>query len=50
MPDAVAPAVDSSLAPGLLSRAVGVVSSLMSQTDRGSYVENVRKEYVKIRD
>jgi 5-methyltetrahydrofolate--homocysteine methyltransferase len=32
------------------SRAVGVVSSLMSQTDRGAYVENVRKEYVKIRD
>jgi 5-methyltetrahydrofolate--homocysteine methyltransferase len=32
------------------SRAVGVVSSLMSQADRGPYVENVRKEYVKIRD
>jgi 5-methyltetrahydrofolate--homocysteine methyltransferase len=32
------------------SRAVGVVSSLMSDTDRGAYTETVRKEYVKIRD
>jgi 5-methyltetrahydrofolate--homocysteine methyltransferase len=32
------------------SRAVGVVSSLMSQTERGAYVEGVRKEYVKIRE
>jgi 5-methyltetrahydrofolate--homocysteine methyltransferase len=32
------------------SRAVGVVSSLMSDAERGPYVEKVRKEYVKIRD
>lgn len=32
------------------SRAVGVVSSLMSETERGPYVDGVRKEYVKIRD
>ena len=32
------------------SRAVGVVSTLMSESERGSYVEGVRKEYVKIRD
>src|SRR5215470_9420815 len=32
------------------SRAVGVVSRLMSDTERGPYVEKVRKEYVKIRD
>src|SRR5262247_3786940 len=32
------------------SRAVGVVSSLMSDAERGPYVERVRKEYVKIRD
>jgi 5-methyltetrahydrofolate--homocysteine methyltransferase len=32
------------------SRAVGVVSSLMSETERGAYTETVRKEYVKIRD
>ena len=32
------------------SRAVGVVSSLMNDTDRGPYTDNVRKEYVKIRD
>jgi 5-methyltetrahydrofolate--homocysteine methyltransferase len=32
------------------SRAVGVVSTLLSEADRGSYVEGVRKEYVKIRD
>jgi 5-methyltetrahydrofolate--homocysteine methyltransferase len=32
------------------SRAVGVMSSLMSETERGTYVDRVRKEYVKIRD
>ncbi len=32
------------------SRAVGVVSNLMSETERGPYVDNVRKEYVKIRE
>jgi 5-methyltetrahydrofolate--homocysteine methyltransferase len=32
------------------SRAVGVMSSLMSDTERTSYVANVRLEYVKIRD
>jgi 5-methyltetrahydrofolate--homocysteine methyltransferase len=32
------------------SRAVGVVSTLMSATDRGAYTDGVRKEYVKIRD
>jgi len=32
------------------SRAVGVVSTLMSQKDRGAYTDGVRKEYVKIRD
>jgi 5-methyltetrahydrofolate--homocysteine methyltransferase len=32
------------------SRAVGVMSSLMSDGDRGRYVEGVRKEYVKIRE
>ena len=32
------------------SRAVGVVSNLMSQTERGPYMDGVRKEYVKIRD
>jgi 5-methyltetrahydrofolate--homocysteine methyltransferase len=32
------------------SRAVGVVSSLMSQNDRRGYVEKVRAEYVKIRE
>jgi 5-methyltetrahydrofolate--homocysteine methyltransferase len=32
------------------SRAVGVMSSLMSETERGAYVDGVRKEYVKIRD
>ncbi len=32
------------------SRAVGVVSSLMSETERKGYVENVRAEYVKIRE
>jgi 5-methyltetrahydrofolate--homocysteine methyltransferase len=32
------------------SRAVGVMSNLMSQTARGPYMDGVRKEYVKIRD
>ena len=32
------------------SRAVGVVSTLMSQTERGAYTEGVRNEYVKIRE
>jgi 5-methyltetrahydrofolate--homocysteine methyltransferase len=32
------------------SRAVGVMSTLMSDTERGPYVDGVRKEYVKIRD
>ena len=32
------------------SRAVGVVSNLMSETERGPYMDGVRKEYVKIRD
>jgi 5-methyltetrahydrofolate--homocysteine methyltransferase len=32
------------------SRAVGVVANLMSDAERGPYVEKVRKEYVKIRD
>ena len=32
------------------SRAVGVVANLMSETERGTYVDNVRKEYVKIRE
>jgi 5-methyltetrahydrofolate--homocysteine methyltransferase len=32
------------------SRAVGVVASLMSDTERAGYVENVRAEYVKVRD
>jgi 5-methyltetrahydrofolate--homocysteine methyltransferase len=32
------------------SRAVGVVSNLMSDTERGPFVDGVRKEYVKIRD
>jgi 5-methyltetrahydrofolate--homocysteine methyltransferase len=32
------------------SRAVGVVSTLMSDTERAPYVETVRKEYVKIRE
>jgi len=32
------------------SRAVGVVSSLMSENDRPGYVAKVRAEYVKIRD
>jgi 5-methyltetrahydrofolate--homocysteine methyltransferase len=32
------------------SRAVGVMSNLMSETGRGSYVDGVRKEYVKIRE
>ena len=32
------------------SRAVGVVSNLMSETERGPYVDGVRKEYVKIRE
>jgi 5-methyltetrahydrofolate--homocysteine methyltransferase len=32
------------------SRAVGVVSSLMSQTERPGYCERVRAEYVKIRE
>jgi 5-methyltetrahydrofolate--homocysteine methyltransferase len=32
------------------SRAVGVMSSLMSESDRGAYVDGVRKEYVKIRE
>ncbi|KAB2917940.1 MAG: methionine synthase [Hyphomicrobiaceae bacterium] len=32
------------------SRAVGVVSSLMSETDRGAYVDSVKAEYVKIRE
>jgi len=32
------------------SRAVGVVSSLMSDAERGPYVDGVRREYVKIRE
>src|SRR5262245_51163299 len=32
------------------SRAVGVMASLMSDTERGTYIDGVRKEYVKIRD
>ena len=32
------------------SRAVGVVASLMSRSERGPYVEGVRKEYVRIRE
>ena len=32
------------------SRAVGVVSNLLSDTERGPYVDGVRKEYIKIRD
>ena len=32
------------------SRAVGVVSTLLSESDRGAYVEGVRAEYVKVRD
>jgi 5-methyltetrahydrofolate--homocysteine methyltransferase len=32
------------------SRAVGVVANLMSETERGAYVDGVRKEYVKIRE
>jgi 5-methyltetrahydrofolate--homocysteine methyltransferase len=32
------------------SRAVGVVSNLLSDTERGPYMDGVRKEYVKIRD
>jgi 5-methyltetrahydrofolate--homocysteine methyltransferase len=32
------------------SRAVGVVSNLMSQTERGPFTEGVRTEYIKIRD
>jgi 5-methyltetrahydrofolate--homocysteine methyltransferase len=32
------------------SRAVGVMSNLMSQTERGAFTEGVRKEYVKIRE
>ena len=32
------------------SRAVGVVSNLMSQNGRGPYMEGVRAEYVKIRE
>jgi 5-methyltetrahydrofolate--homocysteine methyltransferase len=32
------------------SRAVGVVSNLMSESERGAYVEGVRNEYVKIRE
>ena len=32
------------------SRAVGVVSNLMSQSERGAYMEDVRAEYVKIRE
>ena len=32
------------------SRAVGVVSNLMSQSERGPYMQGVRQEYVKIRE
>ena len=32
------------------SRAVGVMSRLMSETERAPYVDGVRKEYVKIRE
>jgi 5-methyltetrahydrofolate--homocysteine methyltransferase len=32
------------------SRAVGVMSSLMSETERAPYMDGVRKEYVKIRE
>jgi 5-methyltetrahydrofolate--homocysteine methyltransferase len=32
------------------SRAVGVVSNLMSETERGPFMDGVRKEYVRIRE
>ena len=32
------------------SRAVGVVSSLLSETDRGGYIEKIKADYVKVRD
>ena len=32
------------------SRAVGVVSKLLSDTERSGYVGEVRSEYVKVRD
>jgi 5-methyltetrahydrofolate--homocysteine methyltransferase len=32
------------------SRAVGVVANLMSEAERGAYMDDVRKEYVKIRE
>nr|WP_280173553.1 methionine synthase [Hyphomicrobium sp. NDB2Meth4] len=32
------------------SRAVGVVSKLLSETDRGGYVKEIREEYVKVRE
>jgi 5-methyltetrahydrofolate--homocysteine methyltransferase len=32
------------------SRAVGVMARLMSGSERGAYIDGVRKEYVKIRD
>ena len=32
------------------SRAVGVVSKLLSETDRGGYVSEIRDEYVKVRE
>ena len=32
------------------SRAVGVVSKLLSETDRANYVSEIRTEYVKVRD
>jgi 5-methyltetrahydrofolate--homocysteine methyltransferase len=32
------------------SRAVGVVSKLLSETDRGAYVNEIRNEYVKVRE
>ncbi len=32
------------------SRAVGVVSNLLSETDRGRYIDGIRAEYVKVRE
>ena len=32
------------------SRAVGVVSTLLSETDRGAYIQGIRADYVKVRE
>ncbi len=32
------------------SRAVGVVSALLSETDKGPYVDTIKTEYIKVRD